>query len=1085
MNAKPLHEKKLRLLLVVCVIALSLSTTNVLAATGALDPTFGSNGVVTTKYNGMPSSANEVALQTDGKIVVLGTVKINDSQSSKIITRYNNNGTVDTSFGTNGSTLIDVNLFSGSKIALQPDGKLVVGGLSGVEFAAVRYNSNGTLDTSFGTNGMGVVDWGYSEIYQTLADIAIQSDGKIFVVGDYTAGQSNYTDFVFARFNSNGTKDITNTVDFPNSRYNYGQAVVIQPDGKIVISGNMQDNDGKYQLSLARLNQDGSLDKSTFGTNGTVETQLSDFQISRGALALQSDGKIIVAGTTSIEINQNLTIVRYNSNGTLDATFGGTGIVTTDFGNNEQADDLVIQADGKIIVEGKTTNLDSSDFLLARYNSDGSLDTTFGTNGKVVTDFGNTNDIATGIAQQSDGKVVVVGTSGDNAILARYDTGTSNTTQTTLTFNSAGAYDGWILESGENTNKGGTLDKKSNLIYVGDDAKDRQYRGILSFNTDSIPDNATVTAGQVKIKRQSYVGTIPLKTHGAFQLEIRNGSFNNDVALTLEDFSALASTGSTQDVFSGLDTNAIHTATLSNTNLGLINKSGVTQFRISFSKDDNDDLDADYLKLFSGETTSPADQPQLIVTYSTTSGGGTGNHAPVINGGAAISISIPENTTIVTAVTAVDSDGQPITYSISGLDADKFSISPSTGLLTFVTAPDFEAIPSGTVYHLTAKASDGFLTATQDIAVTVTGVNEFAPVITSNGGGAVAYISLPENTLDVTTVTATDADLPTPSLKYWITGGADGSSGLFTINSSDGKISFVAAPSYNVPNDADSDHVYHIMVQASDGQLTDSQELVISITPPSPPPSGVMQDATFGSNGVTTTKINGLPTSTRDVVLQPDGKIITLGSVQAKKVITRYNNNGTLDTSFGTNGNTFIEVTPFSGSKIALQPNGKLIVAGLSNRGYAVVRYNGNGTLDTSFGTNGMGAIAASIDDENSVEDVTVQPDGKIVAVGSYHFNPGNHIDFQIVRFNSDGTRDAINTIDWGDFPASRYNWGKAVAQELHLTCPAQSRSLTRQIHLRHKWKRDRNSQARLLPEQQRRPCTPARWQDHRGREYL
>ena len=142
-------------------------------------------------------------------------------------------------------------------------------------------------------------------------------------------------------------------------------------------------------------------------------------------------------------------------------------------------------------------------------------------------------------------------------------------------------------------------------------------------------------------------------------------------------------------------------------------------------------MGADYVKFFSGNSAS--DQPQLIVTYSTSSGG-TGNQAPVINGGAALSVSIPENTTTVAGVTATDPDGQPITYSISGADAGKFSINPSTGILTFLTAPDFEAIPSGTVYHVTAQASDGSLTATQDISVTVTPVNEFAPVVTSNGG---------------------------------------------------------------------------------------------------------------------------------------------------------------------------------------------------------------------------------------------------------------------------------------------------------------------------------------------------------------
>ena len=136
-----------------------------------------------------------------------------------------------------------------------------------------------------------------------------------------------------------------------------------------------------------------------------------------------------------------MTLARYNSNGTLDTSFGGTGIVKTDLGSNRSLDDLVLQADGKIIVEGEISNVDSRDFLLARYNSDGSLDTSFGANGKVVTDFGGGQDSAGGIAAQPDGKIVVIGGSNGNAILARYETGLISTA-VTVTFNSTGTHDG-------------------------------------------------------------------------------------------------------------------------------------------------------------------------------------------------------------------------------------------------------------------------------------------------------------------------------------------------------------------------------------------------------------------------------------------------------------------------------------------------------------------------------------------------------------------------------------------------------------------------------------------------------------------
>jgi uncharacterized delta-60 repeat protein len=1015
MNARLFFKKNfLCLLLVMGSISILLSATNALASSGMLDPTFGSNGIVTARS----SSASEVVLQPDGKIITLGSIKLSDEQYKRVITRYNSNGTLDNTFGVNGSVSIEVEEFSASKIALQPGGKLIVGGKSGEAFAVVRYNSNGSLDTSFGTSGMGVF-LGASDNYQSFGDIAIQADGKIVVVGDTSASQSTRTDLNFARFNSDGTKDVGNILYFTNSHNNYGKAVVIQPDGKIILSGIITPDDGRGPLlSLARINQDGTLDRSTFGTEGKTAIQFFDFDNNHGAVALQSDGKIVLTGTVFNNggMNGNLAVVRVNSNGALDSTFGGTGIVITDLGADESINDLVIQPDGKIILGGKTcdvcTNYGSSDFLLARYNSDGSLDTTFGANGKVVSDFGNNIETARSVILQPDNKVVVVGTSGENAILARYSTSESSVTQTTLTFNSADAYDGWILESGENSNQGGSLDKTAKVFFVGDDARDRQYRSILSFNTISIPDNVLITSAQIKIKKQTEVGTIPFNTHGDLLLDIRGGAFSNNINLTAEDFSASASVGSNQEKFFE-SSPKWYAANLGNVNLGFVNKYGVTQFRLLFGTDDNDDMGDDFLKFFSSGSAA-ADQPQLIVTYSTNSGG-TGNRAPVISGGSAISINVPENTTTVTAVTAADPDGQPITYSISGADAGKFSINPGTGILTFLTAPDLESIPLGVVYHLTAQASDGSLTATQDIAVTVTGVNEFVPVITSN-----ANVSLSENTTDVITISATDGDLPAQPIQYIISGGADGQ--LFNLDPSSGKLSFVTAPSYNAPNDAGLDHVYNVKVEISDGEFVIVQELVISIINPNTA-TGALLDSTFGTNGVVTTKINGLPSTVLDAVLQPDGKIITLGTAQSQKVITRYNSNGTLDTSFGTNGNTFIEVSTFLGKKLVLQSDGKLIVAGRSG-GFAVVRYNSNGTLDTSFGTNGMAANNTDTENYYSVEDVTVQLDGKIVLAGDYQFRYGNHIDFEIVRFNSDGTLDKINTIN---FPYEQFDYGKAV----------------------------------------------------------
>ena len=201
--------------------------------------------------------------------------------------------------------------------------------------------------------------------------------------------------------------------------------------------------------------------------------------------------------------------------------------------------------------------------------------------------------------------------------------------------------------------------------------------------------------------------------------------------------------------------------------------------------------------------------------------------APVINVSAAINVA--ENTSAVTTVTATDADSTTLIYSIAGgLDATKFSINAATGALSFVAAPNFEAptdAGANNIYDVTVKVSDGLNESTQAIAVTVKDVNDNAPVITSNGGGVSAAITVAENTSAVTTVTATDADVNS-TLTYSLTG-ADAS--LFSINAA-GAISFVTAPNFEAPTDAGADNVYNLIVKVSDGTFSGTQALVITVT---------------------------------------------------------------------------------------------------------------------------------------------------------------------------------------------------------------------------------------------------------------
>ncbi|BAV73486.1 outer membrane adhesin like protein [Pseudomonas chlororaphis subsp. aurantiaca] len=213
------------------------------------------------------------------------------------------------------------------------------------------------------------------------------------------------------------------------------------------------------------------------------------------------------------------------------------------------------------------------------------------------------------------------------------------------------------------------------------------------------------------------------------------------------------------------------------------------------------------------------------------------NDSPTITsngGGTTASINVAENTAAVTTVAATDVDlpAQTLSYSIvGGADAAKFSIVSGTGALSFIAAPNFEApTDSGTnnVYDVIVRASDGTLFDDQAIAITVTGVNDNSPVITSNGGGATASVNVAENTTAVTTVAATDADLPAQTLSYSIVGGADAAK--FSIVSGTGALSFISAPNFEAPTDSGTNNVYDVIVRASDGTLFDDQAIAVTVT---------------------------------------------------------------------------------------------------------------------------------------------------------------------------------------------------------------------------------------------------------------
>src|SRR5205809_1176941 len=411
------------------VMVLIMSGQIAQAADGDLDPTFGTDGKVLTDFDHSTDIANAVAVQTDGKLVVVGTTYINNDFSDEdfAVARYNPDGTLDKTFGVGGKVRTDFPDLAAvaSSVVVQPDGKIVVAGgafplftFAG-DFKVVRYNSNGSLDTSFGDGG--IVTTTFPEGSYAF-DVALQADGKIIAAGtvfvDFIPGEPSNTDFALARYNADGTPDATFgnggqvSTDFVGLEDD-AFSVLIQPDGKIVAVGSANNPATYYDFAAVRYLSNGTID-TTFGVAGKVSTDFGDQNFDRArSAALQPDGRIVAAGFAISQNGgvQNFAVARYTSSGVLDTTFSGDGKNQIDFGDCcQSANKVLLQSDGKIITVGYANTEDSdSDFLLARLNPRGSLDATFGVGGKVRTSFGDLNGGANGAALQSDGKIVAVG----------------------------------------------------------------------------------------------------------------------------------------------------------------------------------------------------------------------------------------------------------------------------------------------------------------------------------------------------------------------------------------------------------------------------------------------------------------------------------------------------------------------------------------------------------------------------------------------------------------------------------------------------------------------------------------------------
>jgi uncharacterized delta-60 repeat protein len=426
-------------------------------ATGAFDNSFSSDGLVTTLFGPSVDEATSSAVQSDGKIVVAGR-----SQGRMSVARYLANGSLDLTFSGDGRTTIDFGaeyLESGANdVVIQPDGKILLVGAASLfvnqlpagQMALVRLNSDGSLDTSFSSDGLVTTTLGD---YAEARTVALQADGRI-VVGGFAGSQ----DFMVARYLANGQLDTSfrgtgfaihfNVSNFVSSV----TKVLILPDQRILAVGNTSLS-GRSTINMVRYNPNGSLD-TTFGVNARVADTFNPLRSPNDA-ELLPDGSLLVIGNAeafaSTGRTSSMAISKYDSAGA--PTGFGTVVRSVsqpypasplqNYVPVADAESLLVQPNGKILIGGTSEGR----FALWRIHADGTNDTSFGGDGYVTTEFvGSTGRLAD-LQQQSNGRIVAIGTliapvtqksSDRDFLLTRYLEGVTPTNSTSVSVNSSG-----------------------------------------------------------------------------------------------------------------------------------------------------------------------------------------------------------------------------------------------------------------------------------------------------------------------------------------------------------------------------------------------------------------------------------------------------------------------------------------------------------------------------------------------------------------------------------------------------------------------------------------------------------------------
>jgi uncharacterized delta-60 repeat protein len=414
-------------------LLLLISSSSILnaQASGAFDPTFNASGYDIMDIQQL-DLFQDVAVQSDNKIVAVGMSFNDNFISTAYIMRFLPSGELDTEFGGDGRFSLEIdneaNIYS---VAISDEGKIIIAGSTtdyqDYKMLLIQVNPDGSIDNSFGTNGVVTINVGQVDKNKAdyIFDVDTDTNGNIIVAGS-SLDTAYFNMPTLVRFTPTGQLDETFgtngvvTIQAINGE-NVFDCVKIQNDGKIVAAGHYSQGLIWFVLLVARYNEDGTLD-TEFGDGGIIKYSYSNVDDEAFGLDITPTGNIVIAGFVgSQSYNYDAYIVQFKNNGQIDSTFGTNGVIIEDYGNFDVAEDIKVLDNGKIVVVGETGEGPPNGYDLAvwTYNSDGTPDLSFGQNGIAVHAISDYNVMLHGVDVQEDGKIIAVGQ-------ARASTGSEN-----------------------------------------------------------------------------------------------------------------------------------------------------------------------------------------------------------------------------------------------------------------------------------------------------------------------------------------------------------------------------------------------------------------------------------------------------------------------------------------------------------------------------------------------------------------------------------------------------------------------------------------------------------------------------------